>query len=339
MLTVCIVGGSGHYRYVLEGLDERIQLAAYAAGSLGEDMGKLETMLAERALQVPRFGHWQGMLDTVKPDIVAVNSHFGDHARISRECLQRGIHVFSEKPVATTLDELAALRAAHGASGQHFSAMFGIRCKPWFLTAHAAVSAGRIGAVRLMHAQKSYKLGTRPAFYTQRESCGGLIPWVGSHAIDWLQWFSGAHFLSVTARHSRQHNAGHGDLEVSAQCLFDMSHGIAATVSIDYLRPTTAPSHDDDRIRITGTRGVLEVRDKQVCLINDEAEGPQTLAQLPERSIFASFVDQVLGTADCIVSSDDAFNATLASLMAREAADTGNMQRFASERDMPNRAD
>ncbi|MFT3736915.1 MAG: Gfo/Idh/MocA family oxidoreductase [Rhodocyclaceae bacterium] len=328
MLRVCIIGGSGHYRYVLEGLDERVALVGFAAGSDGEDLSKLATMLQERGIAAPRFDDWRLMLDTIQPDIVAVNCHFGDHARISTECLQRGHNVFSEKPVATRLDALSTLIETHEASGQHFAAMFGIRCKPWFLTAHAAVQAGRIGEVRLMHAQKSYKLGKRPAFFASRERSGGLIPWVGSHAIDWLQWLSGESFISVSASHSRAHNGSNGDLEVSAQCLFQMSNDIAATVSIDYLRPGTAPSHDDDRIRIAGTRGVLEVREGNVWLLNDEAQGLQNLPLLPERSIFASFVDQVLGTGLCIVSSDDAFSATYASLMAREAADRGVTQEF-----------
>lgn len=330
MLRVCIIGGSGHYRYVLEGLDARVALVGYAAGSDGEDLGKLAAMLQERGIAAPCFDDWRDMLDAVQPDIVAVNSHFGDHARINSECLQRGHHVFSEKPVATTLEDLATLIEAHDASGKHFAAMFGIRCKPWFLTAHAAIQTGRIGEVRLMHAQKSYKLGKRPAFFARRERSGGLIPWVGSHAIDWLQWLSGESFISVAASHSRAHNSGNGDLEVSAQCLFQMSNDVAATVSIDYLRPGTAPSHDDDRIRIAGTRGVLEVRDGKTLLLNDEAEGVQQLPLLPEQSIFASFVDQVLGTGLCIVSSDDAFSATYASLMAREAADSGVTQEFAA---------
>lgn len=321
MLRVCIIGGSGHYRYVLEGLDERVRLVGIASGSDGEDLSKLEAAVTERKLDVPVFADWQSMLDICQPDIVAVNCHFGDHARINIACLQRGLHVFSEKPVATTLDDLAAVRTAHATSSKSFSAMFGIRCKPWFLTAHAAVQAGHIGDVRLMYAQKSYKLGTRPAFFARRTSSGGLIPWVGSHAIDWLQWFSGEQFLSVSAHHSRRNNGGNGELEVSAQCLFEMTNEITATVSIDYLRPSMASSHDDDRIRIVGTKGVLEVREKNVLLLNDHRSAMHALDLLPERSIFASFVDQIQGTGECIVSDADAFNVSYASLMARQSAD------------------
>jgi hypothetical protein len=69
---------------------------------------------------------------------------------------------------------------------------------------------------------------------------------------------------------------------------------------------------------------VLEVRDKQVLLVNDDGNGIQTLPLAAERNIFASFVDEVVGTDDCIVTSEEAFTATRASLVAREAADTGH---------------
>ena len=268
------------------------------------------------------------MLDTCQPDIVAINCHFGDHGPLNIECLQRGVHVFSEKPVATTLSELTALRAAHQASGKCFSAMFGIRYKPWFLAAHAAVKSGRMGEIRLIQAQKSYKLGTRPAFFANRSTYGGTIPWVGSHAIDWVRWLSGEEFKSVFAAQSTRHNKDNGELEVSAQCQFTLGKEICASVSIDYLRPAMANSHDDDRIRIVGTEGVLEVREKKVMLIHGKTAGLQAVDLPPEQSIFAQFVDEVCGTGTCMVSANDAFAVTEASLLARRSADEGKVITF-----------
>ncbi|MEC5388164.1 Gfo/Idh/MocA family oxidoreductase [Uliginosibacterium sp. H3] len=328
MLRVCIIGGSGHYRYVLEGLDKRARLVGFAPGSDGEDIGKLKAALADNKLDATQYEDWQTMLDICQPDIVAINCHFGDHGLLNIDSLKRGLHVFSEKPVATTLGELATLRAAHAASGKCFSAMFGIRYKPWFLTAHEAVKAGRIGEIRLMQAQKSYKLGTRPAFFATRGTYGGTIPWVGSHAVDWVRWLSGEEFKSVFATQSTRHNQHNGQLEVSAQCQFTLGKEICASVSIDYLRPATANSHDDDRIRIVGTEGVLEVREKNVLLIDAKTPGVQTLAQSPEKSIFSEFIDEVLGTGKCMVSADDAFAVTQASLLARQSADESKLLSF-----------
>src|SRR5690606_40743306 len=94
-------------------------------------------------------------------------------------------------------------------------------------------------------------------FFKTRKNYGGTIPWVGSHAIDWLHWFSGEEFQAVYATHSSLYNREHGDLEVSALCQFKFSNEVMGSVNIDYLRPQNAPSHDDDRIRVAGTQGEI----------------------------------------------------------------------------------
>jgi predicted dehydrogenase len=306
----------------LNGLAELpdVQLAAVAPGSADEDLSKLALRLEQLALQPRPYDDWLQMLDQEQPEIVAVNPHYGDHSRINAECLRRGIHLYAEKPLATTLADLHALEALWRAQPHlHLAAMFGIRYKPWFLTAWHVVQAGAIGEVRQMHAQKSYRLGQRPAFYTHRATFGGLIPWVGCHAIDWLRWFSGQEFISVFARHSTRHNQGHGELEVSAACAFEMGQDIAATVSIDYLRPAAAPSHDDDRIRIVGSTGIMEVRAQTVWLLAEQ--GLQELPQEAAVSCFADFVRSITENRSCLVSAEDSFRSTAASLLARDAAD------------------
>jgi predicted dehydrogenase len=327
-MKLALIGGSGHYHYVLSALAAlpHVKLAAFAPGSNGEDLGKLRAALAGQSLAPSQYTDWQVMLDREQPDLVAVNPHFGDHGAINAECLRRGIHLYAEKPLATTQDELATLEALWRASDVQLGAMFGIRYKPWFMAAWQAVQAGEIGAVQLMHAQKSYRLGTRPAFFCERQRFGGLIPWVGCHAIDWLRWFSGREFVSVSAMHSSAHNGGHGDLEASAACLFALEDGISATVNIDYLRPAAAPSHDDDRLRVVGSTGIVEVRGQEAWLLN--ANGMQALPLAVETSCFADFVRSIGSNHRCLVSGEDALRSTRASLIAREAADCGQLLKF-----------
>ena len=75
--------------------------------------------------------------------------------------------------------------------------------------------------MRLIDARKSYKLGKRPAYYHRRETYGGTIPWVGSHAIDWVLYFAAPRkFARVIATQSSEDNGGNGTMERSAICLF-----------------------------------------------------------------------------------------------------------------------
>lgn len=329
-MKICIIGGSGHYRYALEGMemDPDMSLVGIAPGSEGESLEGLEEAVAKLDMHPKRYDDYITMLDKEKPDIAVVNPYFCDNSNVAIDVIERGIHAFVEKPLATELDDLEKLKSVYSKSNVYLAAMFGIRYTAHFKTAWEAVKQGRIGKVRLMTAQKSYRLGERSNFYKKRKTYGGTIPWVGSHAIDWLRWFSGEEFQSVYAAHSSLYNRGHGDLEVSALCLFKFSNEVMGSVNIDYLRPENAPSHDDDRIRIAGTRGVIEVCQNKVYLINDEEMGIQELDLLPEGQIFKDFVAQIKGEGDCMVTDIDSFKVTEACLKARMSADMGKIIEF-----------
>ncbi|MFD0682762.1 MULTISPECIES: Gfo/Idh/MocA family protein [unclassified Paenibacillus] len=326
-----IIGSTGHINYVMDGLRElpEVRLVGVSAGSAGESIEKLTVRAAQEGHSPVVYANYNELLDQAKPDIIAVACYFNDHAKIAAESLRRGIHVFVEKPVATTLEDLAMLREAYGNSrGAQLAAMFGIRYNPAFYTAWHAVKAGAVGQVRLLHAQKSYRLGSRGEHFKRRETYGGTIPWVGSHAIDWVHWFSGERFETVYASHSTLYNQDNGDLETSAQCHFTMAGEVSASVSIDYLRPAQASTHGDDRIRIAGTEGVLEVRDQKVLLINGQANGEQELPLLPKVEIFADFVQQITDGTSCLISAEESFYVTEACLKAVIAADEKRTVRF-----------
>ena len=308
-MKLCMIGTRGHNGYVHAGMEQLtdVQVVATSDG-LSDD--------------------WLAMLDAERPDLLSVAGPFEKHADICIEAFRRGIHVFCEKPVAMTLDELDRVRAAHEASGVHFAAMMGLRYKPAFHTAWQAVRDGAIGSVRLITAQKSYRLGERADFFRSRSTYPGTIPWVGSHAIDLIHWFSGEAFESVRAAHSTRDNRGHGDLEVSALCQFTMTNEALASASIDYLRPANAPTHGDDRIRVAGTRGVIEVREGEALLINDETDGEQTLAATCDRQVFRDFVQRASGGLEALIGPEDTFAVTEACLLARQSADEGSTIKF-----------
>lgn len=324
-MRICIIGSSGHINYVIEGVkkDKDCKIIGVSPGSKGEKIDKLLNMLDNKE-EVKIFDNYLEMLEKLNPDIAVSACYFGDLSKVSINALKMGINVFSEKPVATTLEDLEELKEVYKSSKRHFCAMFGIRYKPWFLTAWKKVREGAIGEIRLINTQKSYKLGNRDEFYKKRETFGGTIPWVGIHAIDWIYWFSGRRFKSVYAVHSKKFNRDHGDLEVTALCQFVLEDEIFASLSIDYLRPESAPSHDDDRLRIVGTEGIIEVLGNKVFLINKESKGEE-LPLLPEENIFLDFVKEIKGEGKCMISAEDSFYITEIALKARQSADEGRI--------------
>ena len=329
-MKLCIIGARGHQGYVFSDLPKmpHVRLVGISTGSPEDDIERLRQTCGEHGKTAQAFEDYRQMMDEAKPDVISIAGPFEQHAEMSVEALQRGIHVFCEKPVATTLEDLAKLRKTHAQTDLHLAGMMGLRYDPAFYTAWRAVQDGIIGAVRLLNTQKSYKLGTRPDYYRDRQTYGGTIPWVGSHAIDWVHWFSRESFVSVHASHTTQHNRGHGDLEMSALCQFTLTNDVFASTSVDYFRPGNAPSHGDDRARVVGTEGVIEVRGGEIFVINSETNGEENLPPTCDRSLFHDFVAHAAGSNTSLLGAEDTFAVTEACLLARESADTRRVISF-----------
>ena len=57
--------------------------------------------------------------------------------------------------------------------------------------------------------------------------------------------------------------------EMAALCQFTLADGVIGSMNLDFYRPKGAATHGDDRIRLAGTKGVLEVRNGKIILITE----------------------------------------------------------------------
>ena len=197
----------------------------------------------------------------------------------------------SEKPVATTLPDLQALKKAVTDSGVRLTSMMNMRCFPPYRAARKAVQAGLIGEPILLTSQKSYRFGEqRPWFYKDLKTYGGTIPWAGIHSVDYMRWASGREYRQVSAWHGNKDHHDYPGFQDHAGLLFKLDNGGTAMSNLDYLRPETAPTHGDDRLRIAGSEGVLEVLGAEDRVLLITASARQRELELPETvDFFADF--------------------------------------------------
>lgn len=316
-VKTAIIGGSGHLNYIFEADPSLFEITAFAPGVENEDLSPLNHhLLPEQAVY---YNDWEELLEHAAVDLLVNNTWFGHAGKITLKALEKGISVFAEKPLYGTLEELDQIFSTWSSSPASLGGMFGISYSSAFLTAGRYLSNEGIGDIRLIHAQKSYKLGVRPDFFKIRQSSTGLIPWVGSHGFDWILRFCSREVISVSACHSRQYNSDHGDLESSAACLLGMEDGVSATLNIDYLRPAAASGHGDDRIRLVGSEGILEIRDEQVIVLNNEGE--KRLELVREESVFDKFLHSMDSVNLSNVWGRHVLRVSQLSLLARQSAD------------------
>jgi predicted dehydrogenase len=205
--------------------------------------------------------------------------------------------------------------------------MHTMRGVPELASVREAVRQGAIGEPLLSFSQKSYKWGkSRPDAYRRRETFPGLAPWAGVHAFDWLHWILGDVFTEVAGR---QGTTAHPDFSACASqagFVLAMENGGVASVTMDYLRPESAPSHGDERLRIAGSRGVIEavLAERKVTLITSEAS-PRAVPPVPQPDLFTLFARSVRDGTPPPLALHEACRITEIAIKAQQAADTGKI--------------
>ena len=266
------------------------------------------------------------MLDAEKLDIAVVANDDGGRAAAIRECSARRLHIFAEKPLALSELDLAAVRDSVRNEGVRLGCMLGMRTDPWYQAMRQLVHEGVIGEVAQIASQKSYKTNDWSPWKTKYATYGGTIPWIGVHMIDLMRATTGREFKSVMSFQAHIGFPELGEMENSTGSLFQLDNGGIATMRLDYLRTTESPTHGDDRLRIAGTKGVVEYQMSTGLTLHERGKAPRTITAQPERRwLFADFVSAIYAGGKDEVKEDDIYRSMHATLCAWASAKTGKL--------------
>ena len=104
---------------------------------------------AQAELQIPAvFTDWREMLDKTKLDAVVVSTPPNTHAEPTVAALERGLHVFVEKPIALTAADAQRMRAAAAAADRTLMVGYNARGMGSWRTIKRLLSQGAIGTLR-----------------------------------------------------------------------------------------------------------------------------------------------------------------------------------------------
>jgi len=134
-------------------------------------------------------------------DLVNVCTVSCDHTREAVQAANAGKHVFIEKPIALTLDELRQLRDAVQKSGVAAGAGFVVRFYPLIANIRKMIDQGVIGDV--FYGGVDYWHEITGEWKTQINTAGSALLMGGCHSIDTLQWLMDSDIAEVSAYSSR----------------------------------------------------------------------------------------------------------------------------------------
>jgi predicted dehydrogenase len=270
------------------------------------------------------YTDYRDMLEAEELDIVGVCNADGARAEAIIAAAEAGCDIITEKPLSRTLEELDRVRESIARAGVGMTMLLTMRCEPLYMAARKLMEQGVIGEVAQMTAQKSYRLGSRPEWVKSRRTFSGVIPFVGVHMVDLMRWIGRREFVEAAAYGSNVTRPEIGEMEDNASALFKMDNGGSATLRIDFLRPQSASTHGDDRLRLAGANGVLEIRGAEgmISVITPD-RGMWTPELPPAEEFFVKFVRSLEGHSEPPVPAEDCCRATEICLLAQQAQDTG----------------
>ena len=273
MRNIGILGAGG-----IAALSHLPEIAEVADLRVTHICGRTESrlrLLCER-FDVPRYStSWSDLLDDSMLDAVIVALPHPLHAEAGLAVLERGLHLFMQKPLCTTLEEADRLVAASEMRPQQI-----VYCRPSFSAVvyemRRQLAAGAIGTVsgalarhshggpEVYYAEVSDSFAEPRVegdfwFYDADQAGGGALIDMGVYAIANIVALLGK-VESVTARMSTV--AKPTKLEDTATLILEMANGALATAETGWCDPARS-----SYLRVHGTAGKLQQSGDEIAYI------------------------------------------------------------------------
>jgi predicted dehydrogenase len=265
------------------------------------------------------------MLEREQLDCVAICNNNGARAAATIACAERKLNLIAEKPFAISRRELTSVISAVEKNHVHAGMLLPMRFDPPYLAMKQVVDSGEIGEVAQIDAQKSYQVDRRPEWQKHARSYGSTILWIGIHMIDLMSFTSGRSFTQAASFQGHVAFPELGDMQNVTVTVFRLDNGGTGTLRMDYLRPASVKGHGDDRLRLAGTKGIVEYREETgVTVIGPN--GKRALTTLPPRgSVFADFLMSAYAGAKPALTWQEIVRANEATMAAQEASESGRV--------------
>jgi predicted dehydrogenase len=218
---------------------------------------------------IPVFTSAEAMLAGAEFEMVLNLTNPHAHVEVSRTFMAAGKHVYSEKPLATSFEESAALMSYADACGVVLSSA---PCNHLCESAQAAkraLDAGQIGNPRVIYAEMDANFVALVPYTKWRSVSGAPWPYedefaVGctlehaGYSLSWMLQMFGpvARVVSFASlQHPGKPTGGAPEApDFSVTCL-QFESGVAARLTCSVLAPR------DHRFMVVGDAGVMEIRD------------------------------------------------------------------------------
>lgn len=274
MKRVLIIGGETHIGEITALRGDKLEIVGAA---VRED--QLEWAREQFECEVGT--DYVAMLDALKPDIAAIANANDLKAQAVLLCLQRGVDVIVDKPLALNMAEQEAVEQALG-EGCYLLHLLTLRGNPQYRGLQQLVSGGRIGKPVFCHVRMAVQLKpeARPAWFLDYRRSGGLFLDLLIHGLDQVEWCTGQRIVAMTAVTGNLSRPQEQWLHDHASVFCELDDGSTALVEGQRLLPATKGS--DYRMQVVGTEGVADLVMGEALTVTDPSGADTAIEDLPE---------------------------------------------------------
>lgn len=223
----------------------------------------METLLEKHDLQedasIKRYTDYKVMIEEIQPELVSIATESGIHAEIAIFCINHGVHVIIEKPMAMSMADANEIIRLSEEKKVKVSACHQNRFNIAIQEMHQALEAGRFG--KLSHGSIHVRWNRNQNYYTQ-------APWRGTwaqdggalmnqciHGIDLLRWTFGGEIEEVYGQ-TRQQFHGYLEAEDVGMAVVKFKNGAIATIEGT---TNVYPKNLEETLYIFGEKGTVKI--------------------------------------------------------------------------------
>ncbi|WHY77373.1 Gfo/Idh/MocA family oxidoreductase [Neobacillus sp. WH10] len=269
----------------------------------------------------PLYTDYKELLEKEKPQLVAICTESGKHGKIALDCINAGINLIIEKPIALSLEEADEIITKAKEKNVKVSACHQNRFNKSIQKIREAVEEERFG--RLLHGTAHIRWNRGEDYYKQApwrgtwEQDGGALMNQCIHNLDLLRWMMGDEIVEVVGMTDNlKHNFIEAeDLGMALIKFSNGSYGIVEGTTNIY------PNNLEETLYIFGEKGTVKAGGKSVNLIEEWQfadmlddpedvkakyhENPPSVYGFGHKPLYADVIDAIQNDRQPYVTAED----------------------------------
>ena len=191
---------------------------------------------------------WRTALARDDLDAVIVTLPTALHAEVALAAIARGLAIYLEKPLASTLEDATAVREAWRATGVTLALGFNSRFHPLLRQMRGRLREGHIGEPRMVRCAFTVAARHGGSWRHHAAPGGGVLHDLASHHVDLVRFLLDRAIVGVSAAAAIQAD---GSETVAATGVLDGGVVLSASWASGVI--------DDDIVEVVGTEGAVRV--------------------------------------------------------------------------------